>query len=117
VRPRRMFTSVPTVIRAAWVCSQLQAIAWEAWFKNAVTDGVDWFDMDLQTALGTRAYTARFASMYEGPRLIAYRTWEFSADLELRERPVLLPPWGEIGVEFILGADIIDLAMNAEWPG
>ena len=54
--------------------------------------------------------------MYQGPRLIGGRYWEIEGDLELRERPVLDPVWGEVSVEAILQQDIIDLALNREWP-
>lgn len=115
-RQRRAFTSVPTIASCSWFLSHVQAQAWEAWFRNGITDGAEWFDVEIQTPLGVRPYTARFAGMYDGPRLVGGRYWEISGQLEVRDRPVLAAPWGEVGIDYILQQDIIDLALNREWP-
>jgi len=49
---------------------------------------------------------------YEAPN-----TWRrVFAELELYDRPIVLPPpWGQFP-EFITGMDIIDIALNREWP-
>ncbi|WP_456010717.1 hypothetical protein [Escherichia coli] len=41
--------------------------------------------------------------------------WKFTAALELWERPILPPVWGNFP-EFIVGQSIIDYALNKEWP-
>ena len=114
-RQRRIFTSVPTIVTCQWVLSHVQAQAFEAWFRNGITDGADWFDITIRTPLGLRDYTARFTSMYAGPRLVGGRYWEIGGELELEERAALPPVWGEYGIEQILQQDIIDLALNQEW--
>lgn len=114
-RQRRLFTSVPTYVSCGWVLTHVQAQAFEAWFRNGITDGADWFDVEIQTPMGVYPYTARFTGIYEGPRLTGGRYWEITAELELQERAVLSPDWGAYGVEAILDQDIIDLAMNREW--
>jgi hypothetical protein len=114
-RQRRLFTSVPTVASCSWFLSRVQAQAFEAWFRNGILDGAEWFDVEIETPLGIYEYNARFTGMYSGPRLVGGKYWEISGDLELRERPVLGPAWGEVGVDMILNQDILDIAMNQEW--
>ncbi len=55
--------------------------------------------------------------IYDGPDLVSgsLSLWDFTATLELRERPILDPGW-TILPEFILHPDIFDIAMNREWP-
>ncbi len=114
-RQRRLFTGVPTMARCTWLLTHVEAQAFEAWYRNGITDGAEWFDVEIQTPLGVQPYTARFTGIYQGPRLVGGRYWEISGELELRERPVLAAPWGEIGVDLLLDQSIIDLAMNREW--
>lgn len=115
-RQRRIFTSVPTIVSVQWLFSHPQAQAFEAWFRSMISDGAAWFSVTLRTPLGYKPYTARFTSIYQGPRLVAGRYWEVVAELELEERAVLPPPWGEFGVDLIMLQDLIDLALNQEWP-
>lgn len=114
-RQRRAFTAVPTFASCVWILTHVQAQAFEAWYRNGILDGAEWFDVEIQTPMGVQPYTARFTGIYQGPRLVGGRYWEVSGELELRERPVLAEPWGEVGVDLILTQDIIDLAMNREW--
>ncbi|VTP66856.1 Uncharacterised protein [Leclercia adecarboxylata] len=93
-----------------------QAQLFEAWFRDALTDGAAWFLMKLQTPLGCQqAYKCRFTDIYEGPTLVSPKYWRYSAQLELWERPLLPPGWGNFP-ELVAGSDIIDLALNREWP-
>lgn len=115
-RQRRIFTSVPTMVSCSWLLTKPQAQAFEAWFRGGITDGAEWFDVEIESPIGLRPYTARFTGMYNGPVLTGGRYWEISAELELRDRAVLAPEWGIYGLDLILGQDIIDFAINREWP-
>lgn len=116
-RQRRTFQSVPTITTLRWVFSEPEAQIFEAWFKYDITDGADWFNIDLRTPVGLLApYECRFMQMYEGPTLFGVDGWAISAELEIRERPILAEDWYTFGKEFILGSDIIDYAINREWP-
>lgn len=115
-RQRRKFSSVPTMASVAWVFeNDTQAAAFEAWFREAINDGVEWFNMPLKTPVGLKDYVCRFTDMYEGPDLIGVSSWRISAQLEIWERPLMPDGWGLLP-EFALGSSIFDIAMNREWP-
>lgn len=114
-RQRRRFTSTPTVASVSWLLNDTQAQAFEAWFRDAISDGAAWFNMDLRTPGGLMPKVCRFTDIYDGPAIEGGNYWRYTAELELWERPLLPPGWGNFP-EFITGSDIIDLAMNREWP-
>lgn len=116
-RQRRTFTSVPSAVTLSWYMKEPEAQLFEAWFKYEITDGSDWFNIDLKTPVGNFApYECRFMEMYEGPTINNANDWRFSAQLEIRERPVLTQNDWLYGQEFIQGASIIDIAINSKWP-
>lgn len=84
-------------------------------YREKITDGADWFFMKLQTPLGVEFYKCRFTDIYEGPTLVAPIYWKFTATLELWKRPVLPDGWVDFP-DFIINSDILDLAVNREWP-
>lgn len=113
---RRAYSSVPTA--GVWnfhFKEPAQAAVFEAWFRDALHDGTKWFNVKRLTPLGMMELTCRFTDIYNGPTLIGRNMWRFECPLEVWERPLLPKGWGEFP-EYILGADIIDLAMNREWP-
>lgn len=115
-RQRRKYTSTPTQASVTWLfTTDPQAQVFEAWYRDALLDGANWFYMRLQTPIGTKDYKCRFIDIYQGPTLVAPIYWQFTATLELWERP--LPPidWGNYP-ELLIGSDIIDIAINREWP-
>jgi len=114
-RQRRRFTSVPEYAKIAWLFTSVQGQTFEAWWRDALIDGSQWFECPLDTPLGYGFYTCRFTNVYEGPARVGPALWSYSAELELRERAVFPPGWGEFP-EFILDSSIIDYAINREWP-
>lgn len=115
-RQRRAYTSTPTQASVAWFMeTDQQAQLFEAWYRETITDGAAWFFTRLQTPLGVEFYKCRFVDIYQGPTLVAPRYWRFSATLELWKRPVLEDGWAAIP-DYIMNSDIIDLAINREWP-
>tara|TARA_R100000781_G_scaffold110309_2_gene75677 strand:+ start:4049 stop:4513 length:465 start_codon:yes stop_codon:yes gene_type:complete len=116
-RQRRAFTSVPSSVELQWLLTNAQAQIFEAWFAYDITDGADWFNLALTTPVGRlEFYECRFAAMYDGPALVGLDYWRYTAKVEIRKRPILPKDWYLIGREFVLGADIIDQAINREWP-
>lgn len=115
-RQRRLYTSVPTQAKVIWLFdNDPQCQLFESWYRDVISDGVDWFNMKLRTPLGVEIYVCRFTDIYEGPTLQGGKYWQYSATLELWVRPILPPGWGEFP-DMILNQSIIDKAMNREWP-
>lgn len=114
-RNRRKFTSVPSMTGVAWIFNDAQAQAFEAWFRDAIQDGADWFNCDLKSPIGEKPYVCRFTDMYKGPEPIGAKHWKITAKLEIWERPLLAPGWGLVP-DFVAGMSIFDIAMNREWP-
>ncbi|SFY16111.1 hypothetical protein [Azotobacter vinelandii] len=115
-RQRRRFTSVPTMASVSWLFSDVQAQLFEAWWEDALISGSQWFECPLKTPEGIQSYVARFTDIYSGPNLTGRSHWRFTAELELRERPILEPGWGSILPDYIRFQSIFDQAMNREWP-
>ncbi|WP_407266342.1 hypothetical protein [Klebsiella quasipneumoniae] len=115
-RQRRRYLSTPTQSSVKWLFkSDGQAQLFEAWFRETITDGTSWFYMVLKTPMGIEPYKCRFVDIYEGPTPVKPGKWMFTATLELWERPVLPPGLAEFP-DFIVNSDILDLAVNREWP-
>ncbi|WP_256582396.1 MULTISPECIES: transposase [unclassified Pseudomonas] len=114
-RQRRKFTSVPTEVSVKWIFNDNQASFFEAWFARTLGDGALWFEATLKTPLGLKDYVCRFTDIYDGPELIGVDHWAYSATLELRDRPLMAPGW-ENFPELWFGKNIIDMAINREWP-
>ncbi len=115
-RQRRQYISTPTQATVKWTFkTDSESQLFEAWFRDALTDGVAWFNMKLHTPRGLEFYKCRFTDIYEGPTLIAPKYFQFSATLELWERPILPAGWGEFP-DLVVNSNIIDLALNREWP-
>lgn len=114
-RIRRQYKSVPTEATVAWRLDDVKAQLFEAWFEDELISGSQWFDCILKTPQGFQEYKCRFTDIYDGPKLLGISTWEFTARLELWERPIAAPGWG-LFPDLIAGMSIIDLAINREWP-
>lgn len=114
-RQRRHFSSVPTNVAVSWNFTEQEALMFESWFRDTIHDGVDWFNCPLKTPVGEKQYVCRFTDMYKGPVPTGICMYRVSAALEIWERPLLAPGWGNFP-DFIRYADIIDLALNREWP-
>ena len=114
-RQRRRFTSVPQVARISWLFTDVQGRAFEAWWRDQLVDGTNWFECPLDTPLGYMLYTCRFTDVYSGPSRAGPNLWTYSAELELRERAVPPVGTGEFP-DYILHADIFDVAENDYWP-
>jgi len=115
-RQRRKYTSTPTAVTVRWIfIKDQQAQVFESWYRDVLIDGVSWFFMKLQTPVGVKFYKCRFTDIYDGPTLVPPKYWQYSALIELWERPLPPPGWGNFP-ELLSGSDIIDIAVNVEWP-
>ena len=115
-RNRRAFTSVPVL--GTWnflFKTDGQAAAFEAWFRDSINDGTDWFNIERKTPIGMTMLVCRFTDVYDGPTLVGLSSWRFSCPMEIYERPLLPKGWGALP-EYVIHADIFDIAMNREWP-
>jgi hypothetical protein len=116
-RQRRTFTSVPQSVSVSWIMTTQEAQLFENFFQVSLVDGSLWFFADLQTPLGFSPVECRFTDIYNGPSLIAFNKWQFSATLETKDRNTLAGgDWAIIMPSFILMSDIFDIAINKEWP-
>lgn len=114
-RQRRRFTSVPEMASISWIFTPSQGQAFEAWFRDALIDGSEWFECELKTPLGLSDHQCRFNGIYSGPSIAGNNLWSYSAELELKFRAVA--PAGEgLFTEDILTSEIFDLTINREWP-
>lgn len=114
-RQRRRFSSVPSMQTFTWMFKSNEAALFEAWFKESIRDGADWFNIRRLTPVGMSVLVCRFTSMYRGPNLVGVNHWQISAELEVWERPLMPPGWVEFP-QFVLSSSIIDIALNREWP-
>ena len=114
-RQRRRFTSVPEGVSVSWLFDDAQGVTFEAWWRDALTDGVSWFECPLDHPLGYDLYACRFTDVYKGPIRVGPQLWSYTADLEIRNRIALDADWG-LFPDFIVNSGIIDYALNREWP-
>lgn len=113
---RRAFVSTPTVATVTWLLTPSEAQLFEGWFEYVLLSGSLPFECLLLTPMGLESYRANFVDIYSGPVLVGVDLWRFSAQLSLFKRPLIDKEWIVDAPEYILGADIFDIAMNQEWP-
>jgi hypothetical protein len=116
-RQRREYTSVPSDVRGAvFLLSNKQCMLFEAWFKEVLIDGTEYFDCPMRLPTGRATYKSRFTNIYAGPDLVSPNLWRITAPLEIEERPLFMEGWAEFYPEFILQLDLWDFTLNQEWP-
>lgn len=115
-RQRRLFSHVPTMVSVTWIFNQDgNAAAFEAWFRDVINDGADWFNCPLKTPLGAKEYVCRFTEMYTGPDLVGLCAWRSTAMLEIYERQILQDGWGNLP-DWSARWSEFDVLMNWVWP-
>ena len=113
---RRAFVSTPTVATVTWLLTPSEAQFFEGWFEHVLLSGSLSFECPLLTPMGMEPYRANFVDIYSGPVLVGVDLWRFSAQLSLFKRPLIDKEWVVDAPEYILDADIFDIAMNRDWP-
>lgn len=87
-RARRRFTQTPAKVAVRWNLRPLTYAIFEAWFRHEAMEGAQWFEIELLGGIGLAPHQARFTKAYQA-RLSSGNLWEVSAELELRNRPML----------------------------
>lgn len=113
-RQRLDFEDAPATGNLRFRFSSPEASLFEAWRSRVAKAG--WFTMELLTPLGFGTHTVRFTDAPIGGTLVGKFLWDYSCKVELRFQPLLEPGWAEILPDYVLLADIFDIAMNREWP-
>lgn len=114
-RYRSTFEFVPTRGNWEYLFDSGEAMAFEAWFRDELRDGAEWFNAKRKTPMGVIDLVCHFTAMYSGPTLFGVSHWRYTCPIEIIERPILPPGWGAFP-GLVAGASIIDLAANREWP-
>lgn len=116
-RQRRKYTTTPSNIRVKFIFTAQQGITFEEWFNDVLTDGASWFNILLRTESWFEDFECRFMEMYDGPALKGRDHWEFTAELETRNRTSKqFSAWGILPWTKTDATSIFDIAMNREWP-
>lgn len=115
-RYRRKYSSTPTETTVNWLFNDMEAQLFESWFEEVLISGSQWFECPLKTPQGLKHYKAHFKDIYEGPTLEGISFWKFRAVLVLWERPILTGGWALYAPDYIAAMNLIDLAINRDWP-
>lgn len=113
---RRIFKNTPVAVNLIWEFSSPQAQLFDAWWEYTLISGSLPFDCPLQTPLGIDKYTGKFREIPKGGVLTKLNYWRYTAQVWLLKRPIIDREWLEIAPEYVLYSDIVDKAMNREWP-
>jgi hypothetical protein len=114
-RQRLNFDETPEMINAKWNCDRNQMAFFRGWYARTLKQGVEWFTTRLLLPEGFIDVECRFTGKPTGPTLVQVSRWEYSATLELREPSLIKPGWEEFP-QFWFMMNIIDMAVNREWP-
>lgn len=114
VLTRQMYDFVPSHVDVKMRIASNHAAAFEAWYRDTLDNGQQWFRARLMSPLGDdKEFTVRFASMYSGPvkNNALFSKWDYSAELEVIDRPLWPDGWGKVP-ELIAGAKCLDRMMT-----
>lgn len=112
-RQRVEFEDSPDMLSLKWTLSQPQSALFSVWARQVV--GAGWFTMTILNPLGFEEVELRFTERVSGPKLTGKFHWIWSATCELRQTPELDEDWVLLP-DYVLHADIFDIAMNKLWP-
>lgn len=115
-RYRRKYASTPTEASVSWNFTGPEAQYFESWFEDVLISGSQWFECELRTPQGLLPYKVHFDDIYDGPKLFGVDRWVVSAKVQLWDRPILTGGWAIYAPQFILHANLLDVAINREWP-
>ena len=113
---RKKYSAVPEHVPLTWIFSESQAQLFMAWYRDALNEGTAWALIPTKTPAGVMDYVARFTDIYRYS-IVGVSHWRFTAQLELRERPILTPVgWAIYAPDYILHSNLLDIAINQKWP-
>lgn len=108
------YDDAPLYPEVSWLFTEVEARLFVAWTNQVAKAG--WFTMRLVTPMGFEDLTVRLKTTPQGAELAGRYAWRYTATLEVEFETMLEDGWAEILPEWVLLADIIDKAMNREWP-
>lgn len=112
----RRFTATPASTPVSWIFTNLECQAFQAWYRDQLRDGAEWFEMPLRSPMGRLTEQCHFLQAYSGPEPVGFDRWRISANMVLRRMP--LPPLYEGDFpDDILYSELFDRTLNIEWPG
>lgn len=114
-RYRVRHSYVPSDVRFNFNFSEAEAGFFEAWYARTLKNGLEWFEISLQLPSGFTTYQAHFKGIYEGPDLTQVSRWRYSAVIQLKQRPLIPDGWEQFP-DYWFNKNIIDRAVNREWP-
>lgn len=114
-RYRRVWSYVPSVLTLNFNFSEAEAAFFDSWYARTLNDGLEWFEMPLQLPPGFTSYQLHFTGISSRTELTQIRRWRYSFEAELKQRPLIPEGWEQFP-EYWFNKDIIDLAVNREWP-
>lgn len=114
-RYRIRHSYVPTEVRFNFNFSQDEAGIFEAWYARTINNGLEWFEIRLQTPAGFTLYEAHFKGIYQDPDLTQITRWRYSAVLQLKQRPLIPAGWEQFP-QYWLNKNVVDVAISREWP-
>lgn len=100
------------------IFDEMDAAAFDAWFKSSVNSGVDLFNMPIRTEQGLVDHEVQFLEIPNNPVEIG-RNWRYSCVVQAREIVRPADP------QFILDArdayspydlSLLDIVINKDWP-
>lgn len=111
----RRFSDVPTSTPVSWIFTDVQCQVFEAWYRDTIRDGAEWFEFPIRSPMGLEAEQCHFIKGYSGPSRLGFDFWKIEANLLLRRRPMLPPEWG-LMPDFLLNPGFFDISINRVWP-
>lgn len=87
-RQRRRYMDVPATIPVVWKLTNGQMGLFDSWYVRKAREGASFFTIELLSPLGMSAHEARFKKPYKAEP-ISGLYWKVTAELEIRNRPVL----------------------------
>lgn len=108
------FRKASTTVSVNWLLTEVQGRLLRAWCDQVAA--AQWFMMPLLSEMGFDVEEVRLRKRLQGGVLEGQYLWRFTAEIEVRKTPEIEDGWAEILPDWILEPDLLDYAMNREWP-
>lgn len=87
---RKLYSNAAYFQTVTFVFTSAQARKFEGFIRYEISDGCDWFDLELILPDGTKTRRVRLVDVYESPKTYGSKNnWEINATLELLVRPLI----------------------------
>lgn len=112
---RRKWPNAPWFGQVSWLMTDAQAQAFMGWCRDVLNDCNNWFNCPLRTPLGYNMHSVQIVDFYAGPFIAGPGLWNFTAELQFDQGPLIPVGEGEFPDE-VAGSKIFDITMNRNWP-